>query len=151
MEDSMDHPLPGLKYVDANDLDDSGMKFAGVEVDGVDGEKLGEVEGFVMDVAEGRPRHIAVGAGWFMHKPFLLPIGHATLDQGGKKLVADVTKERVKRFPGVDKSESERLNSRQPPQPDATMAPACAADNGSSSRLDDHYQVPGWWKTSSGR
>ena len=147
----MDHPLPGLKYVDANDLDDSGMKFAGVEVDGVDGEKLGEVEGFVMDVAEGRPRHIAVGAGWFMHKHFLLPIGHATLDAGGKKLVADITKERVKRFPGFDKSEFERLDPDQLAQLDATMAAACAADTGASSGQHDHYQVPGWWKTASGR
>jgi len=146
----MDHPVPGLKYVDANDLDDSGMKFAGVEVDGVDGEKLGEVEGFVMDVIEGRPRHIAVGAGWFMHKHFLLPIGHATLDAGGKKLVADITKERVKRFPGFDKSEFERLDADQLAQLDATMAAACATDHGTSSGLDDHYQVPGWWKNSSG-
>ncbi|MCU1381430.1 MAG: hypothetical protein JWL71_127 [Acidobacteria bacterium] len=147
----MDHPLPGLKYVDANDLDDSGMKFAGIEVDGVDGEKLGEVEGFVMDVVEGRPRHIAVGAGWFMHKHFLLPIGHATLDAGGTKLVADLTKERVKRFPGFDKSEFERLDAGQLAQLDATLAAACATDTGGGSSVDDHYQVPGWWKTSSGR
>ena len=146
----MDHPIPGLKYVDAKDLDDSGMKFAGVEVDGSDGEKLGEVEGFVMDVTHGRPRHIAVGAGWFAHKHFLLPIGHARLEASGTKLVADITKDRVKKFPGFNKSEFERLNPDQLAQLDATMAAACAADSNRSS-LDDHYQVPGWWRMSTGR
>jgi uncharacterized protein YrrD len=145
----MDHPLPGLKYVAAKDLDDSGMTFSGVEVDGVDGEKLGEVEGFVMDVTQGRPRHVAVGAGWFIHKHFLLPIGHVSRSADGKKLIADITKERVERFPGFDKSEFERLGPDQLTQLDATMAAACAADGSGSGALDDHYRVPGWWKTPS--
>jgi hypothetical protein len=142
----MDRPLPGLKYVDAGDLDESGTPFAGLEVDGVDGEKLGEVEGFVMDVVEGRPRHVVVGAGWFVHKHFLLPIGHVSLGADGKKLIADLTRERVKRFPGFDKSEFERLGPDQLTQLDATMAGACAVD-GENRSTDDHYRVPSWWQT----
>ena len=145
----MDHPKPGLKYVAAEDLDDSGMTFTGLDVDGLDGEKLGELEGFVIDVAEGRPRHVAVGAGWFTHKHFLLPIGHVSRSADGKKLIADITKERVSRFPGFDKSEFERLGPDQLTQLDATLAAACADDASSPGALDDHYRVPGWWKTPS--
>ena len=91
----MDHPRQGFRYVDAKDLDESGMKFDGVEVEGSDGEKLGEVEGFIIDVVARRPRHVAVAAGWFFHKHFLLPIGHVTLQEGGTKLRADLTKVRA--------------------------------------------------------
>ena len=145
----MDHPRPGFKYVAATDLDDSGMAFSGLEVDGLDGEKLGEVEGFVMDVVHGCPRHVAVGAGWFIHKHFLLPIGHVSRSNDGKKLIADITKERVEQFPGFDKSEFERLDPDQLAQLDATMAAACRNDQSSAAALDDHYRVPSWWKTPS--
>jgi uncharacterized protein YrrD len=75
----MDHPRPELKYVAAQDLDARSQKLDGAEVIGLDGEKLETVEGFIIDSREGRPRHVAVGAGWFIHKHFLLPIGHVSL------------------------------------------------------------------------
>jgi len=145
----MDHPLPGLKYVAAKDLDGNGISLAGLDVNGVDGEKLGEVEGFVMDVAQGRPRHVAVGAGWFMHKHFLLPIGHVSRSADGTTLVADIGKDRVERFPGFDKSEFERLGPEQLTQLDATMAAACASESSNPASIDDHYRVPRWWTTPS--
>jgi sporulation protein YlmC with PRC-barrel domain len=145
-EEDMDHPIPGLKYVDAKDLDDSGTAFAGMDVNDVDGEKLGEVEGFVMNVQEGRPHHLVVRAGWFIHKHFLLPIGHVTAAADGKTLVGEVTKERVKRFPGFDKSEFEKLDADEMTRLDATMAEPWAE----SGDVDAHYRVPGWWKAKPG-
>jgi hypothetical protein len=145
----MDHPLPGLKYVAAADLDDSAAGFSGLAVHGVDGEKLGEVEGFVMDVAQGCPRHVAVSAGWFIHKHFLLPIGHVSQSADRQTLIADITKERVEKFPGFDKSEFERLGADQLSQLDVTMAEACAGEQSKSEVLDDHYRVPSWWRTPS--
>src|SRR4051812_2305691 len=107
----MDHPYPSLKYVDLKDLEDKEAKLAGLEVDGVDGEKLGKLEGVIVDVNSGRPYHAVVGAGhWFKHKHFLLPVGHVTFDEHGKKLVADITKDRVERFPGFDRDEFEKLS-----------------------------------------
>ena len=145
----MDHPIPGLKYLDAKDLDESGRTFAGMGVKDVDGAKLGEVEGFVMDVKAGRPRHVAVAAGWFVSKHFLLPIGHATLSPDGTALIADVKKDRVKRFPGFDRNEFDKLGADELDRLDATMAAACASDaNGADS--DAHYRVPGWWQVTSG-
>jgi PRC-barrel domain protein len=141
----MDHPKPGLKYVDAKDLDDSAKKFTGVPVLAVDGEKLGEVEGFVMDVGQGRPRHVAVAAGWFIHKHFLLPIGHVALSDDGTALVADITKERVKRFPGFDKDEFVKLDAADIGRLDVAMTDAWAEDGGARD-LAAHYNVPAWWQ-----
>jgi hypothetical protein len=141
----MDHPKPGLKYIDARDLDDSAMKFKGVPVQGTDGAKLGEVEGFVMDVPQGRPRHVAVAAGWFIHKHFLLPIGHVALSDDGNTLVADITKERVERFPGFDPSEFEKLGAAELARLDAAMTDEWVND-ASSRELDTHFSVPDWWE-----
>ena len=71
----MDHTRPELRYVDAPELTGTAADLAGAIVEGADGEKLGVVEGFIVDVDQGRPRHVVVSAGWFVHKHFLLPIG----------------------------------------------------------------------------
>lgn len=142
----MDHPRAGFRYVDAKDLDQSATKFDGVEVEGSDGNKLGDVEGFIVDVAEGRPRHVAVAAGWFFHKHFLLPIGHVALDEHGTKLRADLTKERVNRFPGFDKDRFDQLTSEELEQLDRTLAIAAAAAEDGEGDLDSHYRTPDWWE-----
>jgi len=144
----MDHPRQGFKYVDAKDLDESGTQFDGVDVEGSDGEKLGEVEGFIIDVTQRRPRHVAVSAGWFFHKHFLLPIGHVTLHEGETKLRADLTRERVNRFPGFDKDRFEQLTDEELEQLDRTLASASATDDARGGELDRHYQTPDWWKPS---
>ena len=59
----MNHPRPGLKYVDADDLDKSACDFDKVEVVDPAGNKLGKVEGFIIDVTAGRPFHVVVEAG----------------------------------------------------------------------------------------
>ena len=148
----MDHPRSSLKYVNAKDLDDKDLKFAGLEVDGVDGEKLGKVEGFIIDVNERRPYHVVVGSGHlFKHKHFLLPVGHVALDETRKKLIADITKERVKHFPGFDKDEFEKLSKDDLKQMANTMAAACCPDDViiiAEWEMADHYRYPSWWDAS---
>jgi sporulation protein YlmC with PRC-barrel domain len=148
----MDHPYPSLKYVDAKDLEDKALKLAGLEVDGVDGEKLGKVEGFVLDVNSGRPYHVVVGAGhWFKHKHFLLPIGHVAFDENGRKLTADITKDRVERFPGFDKAEFEKLSKDDLKQLAERMAAACCPADVviiTAWETADHYRYPNWWDAS---
>jgi hypothetical protein len=154
----MDHPRPSLKYVNAKDLDDKDktLRFAGLEVDGVDGEKLGKIEGFIIDDESGRPYHVVVGARhWFKHKHFLLAIGHVALDGTGKKLIADITKDRVERFPGFDKNEFEKLSDDDLKQLEQRMAAACCpADEVvivTAWETADHYSYPDWWDTSASR
>lgn len=144
----MDHTRPELKFVSAKDLGDNGQTLAGLPVNGTDGQKLGEVEGFIIDVATARPRHIVVAAGWFIHKHFLLPIGHAALNPDSTALVADVTRDRVKQFPGFNKSEFEKLSSADLERLDHVIAAACDdADTVSVVQLEMYYRLPDWWRS----
>jgi len=133
--------------VDAKDLDQNAMKFDGIEVQGSDGEKLGDVEGFIVD-AEGRPRHVAVSAGWFFHKHFLLPIDHVGMDDGGTKLRADLTKERVNRFPGFDKDQFDRLGAEELEELDQRLATAAGTTDIGSGDGAGQYRTPRWWQAS---
>src|SRR4051794_1342239 len=107
----MRNPRPNLRYIDASDLDDKALKFKGIEVDSFNGDKLGTVDGFILDSQSGRPYHVVVSAGgWFKHKHFLLPVGHVTMETQNEKLVTDLAKDRVERFPGFDRDVFQKLS-----------------------------------------
>jgi hypothetical protein len=149
-EAPMDQPRPSLRYVDAKDLQDKAIKLRGLEVDSVKNEKLGKVEGFVIDVTSGRPYHVVVGSGgWFTHKHFLLPIGHVALSAGNDKLIADITKDRVERFPGFDKDEFKKLSEEDVKKLDAAMSAACCPTEVIAVELVEweapHHAYPSWW------
>ena len=151
----MDHPRPGLRYVSVDDLDDSKKTFKDFAVDDPNGEKLGKLEGFILNVNSAQPYYAVVDAGgWFRSKHFLLPIGHAALDSESRRLIADVAKERVKRYPGFDLDEFKKLSDdelyRMSQQivaeccPDESIDPGAAA----SARFEvwAHYRTPTWWQ-----
>jgi len=145
----MDHPRPWLRYVDAGDLDDKAFKFDALEVASPSGDKLGRVDGLILDVDSGRPYHVVVEAGqWFKHKLFLLPIGHVTLDPGGKKLIADVSKERVERFPGFDRGEFDKLSTEEINRLAASTVMVCdvVADTSTPWASWKSYEYPSWWE-----
>ena len=147
----MKHPRPNLRYVDASDLDDKAIKFRGIEVDSIDGEKLGKVEGFIIDTLSGRPYHVVVGAGHFLtHKHFLLPVGHAMLATGNEKLIADVTKDRVKRFPGFDRDLFPKMSEEEVHILTEQLSAACCPDEVVAEDVSEwetaHYTYPTWWE-----
>jgi hypothetical protein len=127
------------------------LKLIGLEVDGRESEKLGKVEGFIIDIATGRPYHVVVDAGgWLTHKYFLLPVGHIMLSGAGTKLIADIAKERVKRFPGFDKSKFNKLTDDDMRQLDQATAAACCPDEVvvvATWEAAGHYRYPDWWQT----
>ena len=151
----MDHPKPWLRYVDADELESRSFDFDHVTVESSSGEKLGEVDGFIVDSASGRPYYASVDAGgWFKSKLFLLPIGHTAFDRGRRRLVADVTRDRVNNFPGFNRREFEQLSDDELRRMDEQIVNACcptqaiaAVAAGSRSRYDQwtHYQSPTWW------
>jgi PRC-barrel domain protein len=141
----MDHPRPELKYVDAREMTGTAADLDGAIVEGADGEKLGVVEGFIVDIEQNRPRHVVVSAGWFIHKHFLLPIGHVTLSPDNAGLMADITKERVEGFPGFDKDEFEKFSGEELDQLDYSMA--SVAGGAEPAELDAHYRVPEGWES----
>jgi len=149
----MDHPRPWLRYVDAGDLDDSRIKLDGMKVESTLADKLGEVDGFIVDQSSGRPYYVVVNAGgWFKSKFFLLPIGHVGLASTERSLVADVPKERIERYPGFDRGEFEKLSDDELRRMDEAIVSACCpsemADRGSTASRTEpwtHHHAPSWW------
>ncbi len=150
----MDHPRPGLRYINVHDLDGGQHTFEDFTVNGPEGERLGVLEGFILNVNDGRPYYAVVdGGGWFKSKHFLLPIGHVSLDSESKVLVADVTKEHVKRYPGFDLDEFKKMSDddlyRVAQQMAASCCPDQAIDTGAPAvarfEIWTHYRTPTWW------
>ena len=55
-----------LRYLDAQDVDDSYVDFDGLDVRGRDNEKLGDTEGFILNADSGRVLYVVVDSGgWF--------------------------------------------------------------------------------------
>ena len=82
-----------LRYLDADDLDDSTVSFDGLDVRGANDEKLGDLDGFIVDSESGRVFYAVVDAGgWFTSRRFLLPVGHATIDDDRRAMRVDVSK-----------------------------------------------------------
>jgi uncharacterized protein YrrD len=141
----MDHPKPELKYVSAKEVSGTAASLDGANVKSANGDTLGTIEGFIFDVRHGRPRHVVVAAGWFIHKHFLLPIGHVTLSPDRSALIADISKERIESFPGFDKSEFEKLDASQLGQLDHRIANVCTGKD--VTGLETHYRVPEGWES----
>jgi PRC-barrel domain len=146
----MDQPRPNLGYVDAKDLDDSAMKLRGLKVHSNRNEELGKIEGFIIDINSGRPYHVVVGTGgWFKHKHFLLPVGHATLDTAGERLLADIGRDRVERYPGFDKDEFRKLSADDLKKLEVPTLAACCPDDVAAGvatwETASHYAYPTWW------
>jgi len=152
----MDHPRPGLKYVAVDDLDRSKKSFQNFAVDDPAGEKLGKLEGFILNTTKAIPYYVVVNAGsWFRTKHVLIPIGHVALDSESKKLIADVPKERVKRFPGFDLNLFPQLTPGDLDRMAEEIAAVCCPDlvivpGEMISRVEvwAHYRTPTWWDES---
>jgi PRC-barrel domain protein len=150
----MDHPRPGLRYVDAGDLDDDTIDFDGMNVESNTGDKLGDVDGFIIDVRSARPYYVVVDAGgWFTSKYVLLPIGHVSLDTNARKLITEVPRDRIKRFPGFDRDEFSKLSEDELNRMDQQMSAACCPDEVVAGTAEvyevrHHYQSPSWWNAS---
>lgn len=158
----MDHPYPWLRYLPADDLDDQDVDFDGLKVDSPSGEDLGRVEGFVVDSYSGRPYYVVVDSGgWFKSKHFLLPVGHVRFDANRKALMADVTKERVERFPGFDLSKFDKMTVDDLKRFNVETLQVCTIAGvvygysetepytAAWDRADFSY--PDWWRASTGK
>jgi hypothetical protein len=140
----MDHPISTLRYVAAKDLEDKGREFDNVPVIGSDGEKLGNVEGFIIDANDGLARHVAVEAGWFIHKHFLIPVGHASSGPDGT-FVADITKDRVRNFPGFDPKEFQKFSADDVKRMNSDLVSILTGELAPDSEFDAHFATPEWW------
>jgi hypothetical protein len=150
----MDRPRPGLKYVPVEDLDRSKMTFDKVTVKDQAGEKLGKLEGFIIDVDSARPYYVVVNAAtWFRSKHVLIPIGHVEIDYDSRVLISDLAKGRVKRFPGFDLDTFPQLTQADLDRLAQEIGRACCPDHVvepgevlvSQLEVWAHYGTPTWW------
>ena len=156
----MDHPYPWLKYLPADDLEDQTVDFDGMKIESPSGEDLGKVEGFVVDSDSGRPYYAVVDAGgWFKSKHFLLPVGHVRLGADDDMFTADLTRERVERFPGFDLGTFEKMTVEDLKRLNVETLQACTVAGVVYTYSDrEPYTVawdradfgyPDWWRRES--
>jgi hypothetical protein len=142
-----------LRYLDADDVDDSVVDFDGLDVRGRDGEKLGDVNGFIVDLASGRLLYVVVDSGgWFRSRRFLAPIGHAVIDLARRALALDITRERLEQYPEFEEGRFGEFSDDDLRAFEARTAQACCPEeppeDATTWAYDTrrHYQQPDWWR-----
>lgn len=143
-----------LRYLDADDVDDSTVDFDGLDVRGHDDAKLGDIDGFIVDPSTGRVYHIVVDSGgWFTTRRFLLPVGHATLDREARALRLDVSQDALRRYPEFHEDRFREFSDEDLRAFEQRTLAACCPDDSledvsvGSWRYDAHrhYSQPAWW------
>ena len=143
-----------LRYLDAADVDDSVVDFDSLDVRGHDGEELGDVDGFIVDLASCRVLYVVVDSGgWFRSRRFLAPIGHAVVDRERRALVLDISKDRLGQYPKFEEERFSEFTDADLSSYEGEMAAACCPDEPPGNGLDEtwpyetrrHYRQPEWW------
>ena len=141
-----------FRYLDAADVDDAVVRFDGLEVVDADGERIGEIDGFVVDADARRVNHIVVDSGGWFTSGRLLPIGHAAVAPDGN-LYAPMS--RVMHSAGCRSSmpigsrvHRRRASRLRTPHGDRVL-PRPALEEVSTPNwgheFRDHYRQPEWW------
>lgn len=144
-----------LRYLDAGDVDDAVVDYDGLDVRGPADDKLGTVDGFIVDAQAGRVFYVVVDSGgWFRSRRFLLPIGHATVDPVRRALQVDVSRDALSRYPDFNEDRFRQFSDEDLRSFEKWLADACCP----GEPLDDvsvpaaayetrrHYGQPAWWK-----
>jgi hypothetical protein len=141
-----------LRYLDADDLDDSVVDFDGLDVRDDRGEKLGEVDGFLVDPGAGRVLYTVIDSGgWFTSRRFLVPIGHVAIDREGPRLAVDLSRDRLRQFPEFNESRFRDLSDDDLRAYERRMATVCCPEDLRSETpawqhdVARHYRQPEWW------
>ena len=147
----------GLAYVDAEELHraDAGL-MVGAEIHDRNQQKVGELDGFVVDAASGRPRYAVVDAGgWFKSNRFLLPIGHLEMSTGSS-FTTDLDKQAVAEYPSFNQDDWLRASANERLDFEYETLTACCPAQASGVEPQEttglynrwpHYQEPAWWRT----
>jgi hypothetical protein len=143
-----------LRFVDAGKLDDADVKLDHLPVYGWEREKLGHLDGFILDVERGAVQYAVVhGGGWFNSKRFLLPIGHIDrFDEEKKELMTDVSTDAIRLFPDFDKDRFLAMSDEDLREFERVMSAACCPDEVIVEEVvwvhdaGSHYREPSWWR-----
>ncbi len=134
-----------LRYVDADEVGSEVVDFDGLKVRTPAGDKLGEVDGFIIDPSAQRAYYIVVDSGgWFRSRQFLIPVGHARMDDDGDALVLDVTRDAIAGYPEFDRNAFERFSDEELRAYRERYDVECCDETGGTH---DHYTQPSWWRS----
>ena len=141
-----------LRFLDADDMDDSSLELRGMDVRGHDNAKLGDIDGFIVDATTGKLYHLVVDSGgWFTSRRFLLPIGHVTVDRNAKAVRVDVTRDALGRYPEFDPDRFRTYSDEDLRAFEHRTVEACCPDD-VTERAETwpyesrrHFAQPGWW------
>jgi hypothetical protein len=143
------------RYLDADDVDDAVVDYDGLAVYGTDDHKIGDVDGFILNVESRRVNYVVIDSGgWFTSRRLLLPIGHASLAPDGKSLRADVAREALRRLPEFHEDEFRAFTDDELRAFERNTVIACCPDESLeevsvitwSYDSRRHYVQPEWWK-----
>jgi PRC-barrel domain len=142
-----------LRFLDADDLDDSNVDFSTLDVHGSDDKDLGDLDGFIVDSESGRVVYAVVDSGgWFRSRHFAVPIGHAQLDTGRRRLNVNVTRNAAEKFPDFNPKELRRFSDDEMRAFEQRTAIVCCPDDPTdvtgALQYDTlrHYAQPDWWR-----
>ena len=147
-----------LRYLAADEVDNSDINFRKLDIRGRDDSSLGEVDGFIVDADSGRVYYTVVDSGgWFTSRRLLLPVGHATVDRDAGALRVDVSKDALTQYPEFDAERFEAFSDDDLRGFERRMAAACCPDEPiedvavPSWHFDSrrHYREPDWWRAQS--
>ncbi len=151
-----------FRYVDADDLEHASVDFSDLDVRNPAGEKLGGVDGFIVDAVSDRPYYVVVNSGgWFSGGKYLVPINHARLehDTGEDEdvLRVNLDKDTIRKYPTFDKDEFARLSDDPLHEFERRIGQACCP--GQAAAVEgtwnyerwEHYREPDWWRPATRR
>lgn len=139
-----------LRYLDADDLDDSVVDFDDLTVYGNDGEKLGNLDGFLVEHGAGTVHHLVVDSGgWFTSRRFLLPAAHVTVDRQAGALRVDVAKASLRGYPDFDEDRFGRFSDEEYHAYQrrlGTLWPTSTHLANTAGAETSVYRQPDWWR-----
>ncbi len=145
---------PNLQYLDAGHVADDRIDFDGLDVRNAAGDKLGSVNGFIVQRDSNRPYYLVVDSGgWFTGRHYLVPIGHVRLDEGNRTLRVDIERDTIRGFPEVHIDRFDEITEDEARRIDERTLTALAP-NEVAARMGDtwdydrwsHYRQPDWWR-----
>lgn len=140
-------PASGLRYLDADDLDDSTVAFDDLDVHGQDGEKLGELDGFLVEHGAGSVRYLVVDSGgWFRSRRFLVPADHVTIDREAKAVRVSASRASFIDHPEFDEDQFGRFSDEEYQAYQRRLG-ATWPTAGSAETATTMYRQPDWWST----
>jgi hypothetical protein len=140
-----------LRYLDADDLDDSTVEFDDLDVHGQNGETLGELDGFLVEHGAGTVRYLVVDSGgWFRSRRFLIPAEHVTIDRDAKAVRVGASRDSFIDHPEFDEDRFGRFSDEEyhayQRRLGATWPTARSGETNTTM-----YRQPDWWSSNAYR